>query len=144
MPTTLLSLLIAVAAVMPGFVTVELTQRQRAVQVGGDAQSGRDARDAWDLIFQRATTYGAWVLVHLKGDTPDLPRLVLGKYGKRSMAGQSPAEHDLFLQEMWAIDELGYPVTELHPSRGMWIAKDGIAELYLLDEESFAKVSHDG
>jgi hypothetical protein len=215
MPSTLLSLVIAVAAVLPGFVTVELTQRQRAVQAGGDAQSvvlralfyallihlawswwtwrlaqdlsgshwqhhlgelvtwtlvvivaspialglplnrllrraesrgslswwhyalgGRDARDAWDLIFQRATTYGAWVLVHLKGDTPDSPRLVLGKYGKRSAAGQSPAEHDLFLQEMWAVDELGHPVTALHPKRGMWIAQDGIAELYLLDEGS--------
>jgi hypothetical protein len=39
---------------------------------------------------------------------------------------------------MWAVDELGYPVTELHPRRGMWISRDGIAELYLLDEDSLA------
>jgi Family of unknown function (DUF6338) len=212
MPGTLVSLIIAVSAVLPGFVTVELTQRQRAVQTGGDAQGivlralfyallihlvwswwtwhlvqdltgahwhrhlgetvtwalvvlvaspiviglplnhvlrtaeskgslswwhyalgGRDARDAWDLVFQRATVNGAWVLVHLKGDTPDATRVVLGKYGKRSAAGQSPAEHDLFLQEMWSVDELGHPVAKLEPQRGMWIAKDGIAELYFLD-----------
>jgi hypothetical protein len=197
-PSTLISLLIAVAAVLPGFVTVELTQRQRAVQNGGDAQSvvlralfyavqdltgghwqdhldevitwtivvlvvspilvgvplnhvlrdaeskgslswwhyalgGRDARDAWDVVFQRATIDGAWVLVHLKGDEPASPRVVLGKYGKRSVAGQSPAEHDMFLQELWAVDELGHPVAMLDPPRGMWVAKEGIAELYVFD-----------
>ena len=34
MPNTLLALIIAVVAVLPGFVTVKLTQRQRAVQSG--------------------------------------------------------------------------------------------------------------
>lgn len=212
MPETLISLVIAVVAVLPGFVTVELTQRQRAVRGGGDAQSmvlralfyallihlvwswwtwhlvqhlagadwqrqlgetvawasivlvvspivvglplnrllrnaeskgklswwhyalgGRDARDAWDLVFQRATIRGAWVLVHLKGDTPDAPRIVLGKYGKGSAAGQSPAEHDLYLQDMWSVDELGQPVAELSPRRGMWVSREGIAELYFFD-----------
>jgi len=51
------------------------------------------------------------------------------------MAGQSPGEHDLFLQAMWAVDELGYPVTELQPRRSTWISRNGIAELYLLDED---------
>ncbi len=212
MPGTLISLLIALAAVMPGFVTVELTQRQRAVRSGGDAQSvvlralfyallihlvwswwtwdlvrgllrgdwagallpvvewavvvlvlspiavglplnhvlcaaeskgtlswwhyalgGRDARDAWDVVFQRAAAGGAWVLVHLKGDQPDAPRVVLGKYGKGSVAGQSPAEHDLYLQELWAADSIGRPVEQLDPPRGMWVAKEEIAELYVLD-----------
>lgn len=212
MPSTLVSLVIAVAVVLPGFVTVELTQRQRAVQAGGDSQGmvlralfyallinviwswwtwylaqdlagprwqhhlgetvawtlvvliaspiaiglllnrvlreaeskgslswwhyalgGRDARDAWDLVFQRATANGAWVLVHFRGDRPEAPRVVLGKYGKQSSAGQSPAPHDLYLQEMWSVDELGRRVAKLEPGRGMWIAKDEIAELYFLD-----------
>ncbi len=212
MPDTLVALTIAVAAVLPGFVTVELTQRQRAVQPGGDAQSavlralfyallihllwiwwtwrlvehlsgverheflvqlvcwvvvvlivspiaiglwlnrllraaensgslswwhfalgGRDARDAWDSVFQRATERGAWILVHLKGDDPGSPRVALGKYGNRSSAGQSPAEHDLFLQEMWIVDDAGLPVAPLDPPRGMWVAKDTITELYVFD-----------
>jgi hypothetical protein len=53
MPSTLLSLAIAVVAVIPGFVTVELTQRQRAVQAGNDAQS----------IVLRALFYA--LLIHL-------------------------------------------------------------------------------
>jgi hypothetical protein len=49
------------------------------------------------------------------------------------VAGQSPAEHDLFLQELWAVDELGHPVTMLDPPRGMWVAKNEIAEVYVFD-----------
>jgi Family of unknown function (DUF6338) len=214
MPATLVALTITVAAVLPGFVTVELTQRQRAVRAGEDAQSlvlralfyallihlawswwtwslaqslegtnwrrdlgalvswalivlvvspiavglplnrllrraesrgtlswwqyslgGRDARDAWDLAFQRAAVEGSWVLVHLKGDTSEAPRLVLGEYGRGSAAGQSPAEHDLFLHEIWSADEFGRPVAKLHPSRSMWVCKDRIAELYFLKGE---------
>jgi hypothetical protein len=55
MPDTLVALTIAVAAVLPGFVTVELTQRQRAVQSGGDAQSA----------VLRALFYA--LLIHLRG-----------------------------------------------------------------------------
>jgi Family of unknown function (DUF6338) len=213
-PATFIALLIAVAAVLPGFVTVELSQRGRAVQSGGDAQStvlralyyallihlvwswwtwdlvqdlsggrwqdhldavvlwsfvvlvlspivvglplnyvlhraeskgslkwwhyalgGRDARDAWDVVFQRAAVAGAWLLVHLKGDQPDSPRIVLGKYGSRSAAGQSPAEHDLFVQELWAVDAAGKPVSKLEPARGMWVSKEEIAEIYLFDRD---------
>jgi Family of unknown function (DUF6338) len=211
-PDTFVSLVVAVAAVLPGFVTVELTQRRRAVQVGAGVQSavlralfyallihlawswwtwilvedltgpnwnehlgetvawasvvlvaspvviglplnrvlreaesrgvlswwhyalgGRDSRDAWDLIFQRAAVRGAWVLVHLRGDTPEAPRVVIGQYGEQSAAGQSPAQHDVFLERMWSVDMLGRPVAELDPPRGMWVAKEGIAELYFLD-----------
>jgi hypothetical protein len=67
------------------------------------ALGGRDARDAWDYSFQRAAATGAWVLVHLKGGDPDYPRMVLGKFGERSAVGQTPAAHDLFLQELWSV-----------------------------------------
>ena len=212
MPDTLVALAIAVVAVLPGFVTMELTQRQRAVSPAGDTQSAvlralfyallihllwiwwtwrlvermsgiswhhllvsvvcwavvvlivspvaiglwlnrllldaenggslswwhyalgaRDSRDAWDSVFQRAAEPGAWILVHLKGDDPDSPRVALGRYGDRSSAGQSPAEHDLFLQEMWTVDDSGRPVFPLSPPRGMWVAKEAITELYVFD-----------
>lgn len=208
-----LSLVIVAAAVLPGFVAAELTQRGRAVAASGDGQStllhalfyavvinlawswrtwqlaqdltgghwqhhlselvvwavlvllvspiglglainavlrhaeqrgtlswwhyalgGRDARDAWDYSFQRAAAAGAWVLVHLKGGDPDYPRMVLGKFGKRSAVGQTPAAHDLFLQELWSVDEAGNRVAPIEPSRGMWVAKGEIAEIYFLDE----------
>jgi HTH-type transcriptional regulator/antitoxin HipB len=62
MPTTLLSLLIAVAAVLPGFVTVELTQRQRAVQAGGDAQSVVLRALFYALLIHLAWSWWTWRL----------------------------------------------------------------------------------
>jgi hypothetical protein len=208
---TFLSLVIVAAAVLPGFIAAELTQRGRAVAVG-DSQStllhalfyavlinlvwswrtwqlaqnltggnwqhhlaelvvwvilvllvspvvlgltinavlrkaeqkgtlswwhyalgGRDSRDAWDYSFQRAAANGAWVLVHLKGGDPDYPRMVLGKYGQHSAVGQTPAAHDLFLQELWSVDVDGNPVAPIEPSRSMWVAIAEIAEIYFLN-----------
>lgn len=99
------------------------------------ALGGRDSRDGWDYAFQRAATKGAWVLVHLKGGGPQYPRLVLGKYGTHSAVGQSPSAHDLYLQELWSVDDEGSPVARIDPPRSMWVAKDEIAEIYFLDQE---------
>lgn len=215
---TFLSLVIATGAVLPGFITAELTQRGRAVAASRDGQSillhalfyavlinliwswrtwqlaqdlaggnwqhhlselvvwsilvllvtpvvlglainavlrraeqrgtlswwhyalgGRDARDAWDYSFQRAAAAGAWILVHLQGGDPEYPRMVVGKFGTRSAVGQTPAAHDLFLQELWSVDLAGNPIAAIEPARGMWVAKDEIAEIYFLDTET---VSH--
>jgi hypothetical protein len=100
------------------------------------ALGGRDARDAWDYGFQRAAAAGAWVLVHLKSGDPAYPRMVLGKFGQHSAIGQTPAEHDLFLQELWSVDDLGNPIARVDPSRGMWVAKAEIAEIYFLDDDA--------
>ena len=104
------------------------------------ALGGRDARDAWDFAFQRAAASGAWVLVHLKGGDPEYPRMAVGKFGKHSAVGQSPTDHDLFLQELWAVDEAGKPVARIEPPRGMWVTRTEIAEIYFLD----AKPSRSG
>jgi hypothetical protein len=100
------------------------------------ALGGRDARDAWDYSFQHAATTGGWVLVHLKGGDPEYPRMVVGSYGKRSAVGQTPAAHDLFLQELWSVDVAGNPVAPIEPPRGMWVAKDEIAEIYFLETDT--------
>ena len=210
---TFLSLVIAVGAVLPGFVAAELSQRGRAVTASGDSQStllhamfyallinllwswwtwqlaqdlathwqahlgqvvlwatvvllvspvilglginavlrdaeehgslswwhyalgGRDARDAWDYAFQRAAATGAWVLVHLKGGDPQYPRMAVGKFGRQSAVGQSPADHDVFLQELWSVDATGKPIGRIEPPRGMWVTRAEIAEIYFLDPD---------
>ncbi len=102
------------------------------------ALGGRDARDAWDYSFQRAAASGLWVLVHLKGGDPEYPRMVVGKFGTRSAVGQTPAAHDLFLQELWSVDVDGNRVAPIEPARGMWVAKDEIAEIYFLETDTVA------
>ena len=60
MPNTLLALIIAVAAVLPGFVTVELTQRQRAVQPNGDSQSAVLRAMFYALLTHLVWSWWTW------------------------------------------------------------------------------------
>lgn len=103
------------------------------------ALGARDARDAWDYLFQRYHEHGAWVLVHLKAAPPagGGARVVIGRYGRGAAAGQSPVtEHDLFLRDLWIADEAGSPVRRFDPPRSLWVAKSEIAELYLLEQDA--------
>lgn len=90
----------------------------------------RDARDAWDYVFQRLDP-GAWLIIEL-GEG----RLVGGKYGEHSSVGQSPSEHDLYLQELWHVDDTGFEPNlfgRVEPARGMWIAADQVRSVRVLN-----------
>jgi hypothetical protein len=95
---------------------------------------GRDARDPWDYLFQRLRT-GAWLIVQLKGGDSANPRLLGGKLGKHSAAGQSPSEHSLYLQELWAVSDT-FPrnlLLPIEPQRGVWIAAGQIDSIQVLN-----------
>jgi hypothetical protein len=83
------------------------------------ALGGRDARHSWDFIFQRISE-GRWVVVKLKNG-----RAIAGKFGKGSWASQSPATggHDLWLQEIWSVDDFGQPSAMIEPPQGTWVAR---------------------
>jgi hypothetical protein len=55
---------------------------------------------AWDWAF-RPGAPGSWIAVHIKG----LPDPILGMFGSASLAGSTPAPHDLYVQERWEIVE---------------------------------------
>jgi hypothetical protein len=60
--------------------------------------------------------------VVLRDPSESAPHTILGKYGKESWASQSPADPDLYLQEVWATDEgacnpSGTPVSVEHLGR---------------------------
>ena len=69
------------------------------------ALGGRDARRAWDYAFSQHN--GSWVRIVLRDPAEGGPASILGKFGKRSWASQSPAEPDLYLQEVWPADRDG-------------------------------------
>jgi hypothetical protein len=54
----------------------------------------------WDDIFAKRTPY--WVIVHLKDQ-----RRIGGLYGYRSFTSHSPAPPEIFLEEVWHVDEDG-------------------------------------
>lgn len=100
------------------------------------ALGGRDARRAWDYTFSQHN--GSWMRVVLQKQAPGWPPSILGKYGKHSWASQSPADPDLYLQEVWPADENGQ-VAEDELERGspggMWIDGARIARIEILSDE---------
>ncbi len=93
------------------------------------ALGGRDARQSWDFIFQRIQQ-GRWVVVKLKSG-----RAIAGKLGRGSWVSQTPAPggHDLWLQEIWSVDDYGLPAAKIEPRQGMWIDRDSIEALFVID-----------
>jgi hypothetical protein len=93
------------------------------------ALGGRDARQSWDFIFQRIRQ-GRWIVVKTRGG-----RAIAGKLGKGSWASQSPAPggHDLWLQEIWSVDDFGRPGSMIQPRQGMWISREDVESLFVID-----------
>ena len=93
------------------------------------ALGGRDARQSWDFIFQRIER-GRWIVVKLKSG-----RAIAGKLGMGSWVSQSPAPggHDLWLQEIWSVDDFGRPGSKIQPRQGMWVAREDIETLFVIE-----------
>lgn len=97
------------------------------------ALGGRDARRAWDYTFSRHDA--AWIRVFVKDAPAAGPNALLGKYGKGSWASQSPAEPDLYLQDVWPLDREGYVTEEALAAGGVggvWIDGEQIARIEIL------------
>lgn len=76
------------------------------------------------------------MIVELVGHSKDEPRLLGGLYGSDSAVGQSPATHDLYLQQLALVDEgpdgLRRLLAATDPPRGVWIAAAQIARAEIL------------
>lgn len=96
------------------------------------ALGARDARESWDYVFQRIRE-GHWIILKVK-DGP----AIAGELGQGSWASQSPAQggHDLWLQEIWTVDDFGVPEARIEPAQGMWIARSEIQALFVLNPPS--------
>lgn len=90
---------------------------------------GRDSGDAGDLVFTRLH-HGAWLIVQLDDKT-----WVGGRFGVGSSAGQTPAPHDLYIDEMWEVNTSGPdPLLsgKFTPTRGIYIPADQIRTMRVL------------
>jgi hypothetical protein len=107
---------------------------QRPVGMLQRVLGGRDAGDAWDSVFPQLLK-GAWLVVELHSDDASRPSFVGGKFGKLSAAGQSPAEHNLYVEEMWTVSQT-FPrnlVERIDPQRGIWIPAADIRGVQILN-----------
>jgi hypothetical protein len=74
---------------------------------------------AWDSFFQKQDSY--WVIVHLKDS-----RRIGGIYSTRSFASSSPAPPELYLEEVWALDEHGVFQNRIERTAGILIGGEDI------------------
>jgi hypothetical protein len=107
------------------------------------ALGASDSRHAWDYVFQHLDA--GYVVVHLKtlvGEAaPQIDgagewRALVGTVGRHSWASQTPASrHDLYLQKARPATLDGRILGEFAPVRGVWIAQDEIAALFVLEPD---------
>ncbi|MFO0795308.1 MAG: DUF6338 family protein [Candidatus Brocadiaceae bacterium] len=76
----------------------------------------------WDYVFSKRKVF--WVIVHLKDK-----RKIGGKYGKNSFASSYPAEEQIYLEEVWKLDESGRFVEPIERSKGIIILNDEILSI---------------
>ena len=85
---------------------------------------------AWDYFFSLGKP--CFMLVHLKDGN-----LIGGLYQSASFASSYPDPEDLYIQEVWKIDENGSFLEKMPQTAGMLLTRDSIdyIELYNLGDE---------
>lgn len=78
---------------------------------------------AWDYAFSKMSE-GTFVWVKLNSGTE-----YAGKMGARSFASSSTAERDLYLDEVWRINEGDKPWTRMEPTRGVLLCGKDIKRI---------------
>jgi hypothetical protein len=95
-----------------------------------------EARDAFDFAYQRWRKEGGYVIVELVGHKDDSPRLVGGIYGRASAVGQTPSQHDVYLESLCTVtvneDGIRSLVARVEPRQGVYIAASQISRIDLL------------
>jgi hypothetical protein len=76
----------------------------------------------WDYVFSKCGPL--WVIAHMKDG-----RRIGGIYDKRSFASSYPADEQLYLQEIWRLDETGAFKERVDRSRGILLAARDIDAL---------------
>lgn len=77
---------------------------------------------AWDYIFGKRGIYR--VLVHLKDG-----RKIGGNYSYESYTSSYPDERDIYIEQLWEVDDNGSFIQPIERSEGMWITGEEILEI---------------
>jgi hypothetical protein len=140
------------AVVIPTIAGLLLSWLIKRSERGGElkwwalALGARDARHGWDRAFEQQLKTGAVLVVHPKtpviagGEHSLEPELgaswqtLIGVFGEQSWASRTPAQegHDLWLERVEPGDATGGRIGEFEPPRGLWISRNEIAHLYVV------------
>ena len=79
-------------------------------------------RKPWDYVFGKRQSF--WIIVHLKDG-----RRVGGKFDADSFASSSPAEEQIYLEEVWALDDASNFEAPIPRSKGIIVMRTEIAAI---------------
>jgi hypothetical protein len=81
---------------------------------------------SWDYFFGKRKE--CFMLIHLKNK-----RIIGGLYGADSFASSYPEKEDVYLQEIWKIDENGGFIEKIPDSKGLLVNHDAIEYIELFN-----------
>jgi hypothetical protein len=73
----------------------------------------------WDFVFAKREP--AWIIVHLRNGG-----FIGGRYGARSFASSFPAPEQIFIEEIWALDERRNFVHRIERTKGVIVLGEDI------------------
>jgi len=76
-------------------------------------------QEPWDYVFARRQS--SWVIVHFRDG-----RRIGGRFDTNSFASSGPAEEQIYLEEVWELDEKGRFIEPIERSEGIIILGEDI------------------
>ena len=76
----------------------------------------------WDYVFYKKEAY--WIIIHLKNGTR-----IGGRFDNNSFASSSPSREQIYIEEVWNIDEDGKFIKPIERSKGFLILGEEILGL---------------
>jgi hypothetical protein len=73
----------------------------------------------WDYVFGKRVPF--WIIIHLKNGEK-----IGGFFGPESFASSNPADEQIYLEEVWVLDETNSFLSPVENSRGIIIMNDEI------------------
>jgi hypothetical protein len=73
----------------------------------------------WDYVFGKHDPF--WIIVHLKSG-----QKIGGRFGIESFASSNPADEQIYLEEVWELDDDGRFLEPVENSRGIIVMNDEI------------------
>lgn len=70
----------------------------------------------WDYVFSKGESM--WVIIHMKDG-----RRIGGRYDAHSFASSFPAEEQIYIEEVWCLDEHGRFKDAIEGSRGLIVSR---------------------
>jgi hypothetical protein len=85
-------------------------------------------RKPWDYVFGKRTPF--WVIVHLHSG-----QKIGGFFGDKSFASSNPADEQIYLEEVWFLDDDGRFESAVEGSQGIIVMKEEIRAVELFEVE---------